>query len=70
MPDPRRLWRLRKQYQWVDAVLLEAADEVELRVSYNGEVAYVRRHPTRALAVADAEARRADLERDAWMPHW
>ena len=68
----RRLWRLRKLHQYADAELHEVpgSDRVELRLLYNGELAYTRRTENRDVALAEAAARRADLERDGWTFHW
>jgi hypothetical protein len=68
----QRLWRLRKRHHFVDAELRGAAgvDEVELRYLYDGEKAYRRRWPNRALAVREASEKRADLEREGWVFHW
>jgi hypothetical protein len=67
-----RLWRLRKLHHFVDAELREpgAAGGAEVQFFYNGEFSYARQLPTRALAVAEASARRAELERDGWLFHW
>jgi hypothetical protein len=67
----RRVWRLRKLHQAIDAVLTEETrDGVALQFLLNGEVLYARRWPARTDALADAAARRAELERGGWMPHW
>jgi len=66
----RRVWRLRKRHQWVDAELRIDADAVDLRLFLNGELTYERRWPTREDALAEATAKRAELEREGWMPHW
>ena len=66
-----RLWRLRKQNLVVDAQLTADGDtDVEVAFLYNGEVSYRRRWPTRREALADATAKRTELEREGWMPHW
>ena len=68
----QRLWRLRKLHHAVDAELRSAAgcDDVELRYLFNGERAYRRRWPNRALAVQAAGEKRAELEREGWVFHW
>jgi hypothetical protein len=67
----QRLWRLRKQNLFVDAQMRDEGPEgVEIAFLYNGELSYRRRWPTRDEAVADAAARRADLERQGWAFHW
>jgi len=67
----KRLWRLRKLHQYVDA---ELADDrpglVEIRFLYNGALAYTRQWDTIALAIEEASLKRAELERDGWMFHW
>jgi hypothetical protein len=71
LPD-RRLWRLRKLHQQVDAQLRDEGGDVgvEMRFFYNGELVYARRWPTRDLALAEAAEKRAELERDGWTAHW
>ena len=65
-----RVWRLRKLHQSIDATLTDAGDGgVQLQFLLNGEVMYTRRWPTRELALAEAAGRRAELEREGWMPH-
>ena len=68
----QRLWRLRKLHDHVDAELTDRGGDgsVEVTFFYNGELAYSRRLPTRALAAAEASAKRAELEREGWMFHW
>jgi hypothetical protein len=68
----QRLWRLRKRHQWVDAELLarEASEEVVLRLYFNGTLAHDRRCETRTAAIAEAAARRRELEREGWIPQW
>ena len=66
MSDDRskRLWRLRKLHDTVDA------EQIELKMFYNGELAYVRRLATRAEAISEAASKRAELEREGWNFHW
>jgi hypothetical protein len=68
----QRMWRLRKLHDYVDAELKEGEGDsgVELHFFYNGAFSYARQLPTRALAVAEASAKRAELEREGWMFHW
>ena len=74
----QRLWRLRKLHQSVDAELRQADDAddagseagAEVRFLYNGELSYARACPTRSSALAEAAAKRAELERDGWTFHW
>jgi hypothetical protein len=68
----QRVWRLRKQHQSVDAELRGASDGygVEIQFLLNGEVSYRRQWPTREAALAEAAAKRDELERHGWMEHW
>jgi hypothetical protein len=66
-----RLWRLRKQNLFVDAQIDDQGDAgVEIAFLYNHQLTYRRRWPTRDAALADAAAKRSELERQGWMPHW
>jgi hypothetical protein len=67
---PSRIWRLRKLHQQADAQLREDGQGVEVQFFYNGVLTYTRRLPTRALALAEAAAKRAELEREGWTSHW
>ena len=68
----RRIWRLRKLHQFVDAELTEDPGKpgVELRLLFNGELSYTRRCASGEAALEEAAAKRAELERDGWMFHW
>jgi hypothetical protein len=46
------------------------ADGVEIRLVLDGEPLYVRRWPSRDLALADATDRLRDLQRAGWSTHW
>ena len=70
---------MRRLHHHVDAELFpvppraaDAAGEsgVELRFRYNGELTYRRVWSSRDQAIAEASAKRAELERDGWMFHW
>ena len=66
-----RLWRLRKQNLVVDAQVSDKGDAgFEVAFLYNGELTYRRRWPTRDAAIAEASAKRSELEREGWMLHW
>jgi hypothetical protein len=56
----------------VDAELRQVTDtnEFDLLVFYGTTLTSSRRYATRAEAVADAKARRAELEREGWTFHW
>ena len=67
-----RLWRLRKRNLYVDAELKQIDDtgEWEMSVYYGTTLTSSRRCATRAEAVAEAKARRVELEREGWTFHW
>ena len=67
-----RIWRLRKRNLYVDAKLrqVEGTPEFDLLVYYGTTLTSSRRCVTRADAVAEAKARRAELEREGWTFHW
>jgi hypothetical protein len=67
---PSRIWRLRKLHQQADAQLRDDGQGVEVLFFYNGILTYSRRWPTRAMALAAAAEKRAELEREGWMSHW
>jgi hypothetical protein len=67
-----RIWRLRKRHLYVDAELrpVEGTDEFDLLVFYGTTLTWSGRYSTRSEAVANARARRAELEREGWSFHW
>ena len=66
-----RLWRLRKQNHVIDAQVRDEGEAgVAMEFLYNGELSYRRRWPTRDAAIADAAAKRSELEREGWVAHW
>jgi hypothetical protein len=71
-PAGTHLWRLRKREQRVDAELRDRGDKagVEVQFFYNGALTYRRLWPTRSQAMAEADRKRADLERSGWISHW
>lgn len=70
--DDLRIWRLRKRNLYVDAELKQVpeTEEWDLRVYYGTTLTSSRRCATRTEAVAEAKARRAELEREGWTFHW
>jgi|SRR6187399_1900341 len=70
--DDLRIWRLRKRNLYVDAELkqVHGTDEWDLCVYYGTTLTSSRRCATRTEAVAEAKARRAELEREGWTFHW
>jgi len=64
------LWRVGKNHRIVDAELRYHAEHgVEVQFLLDGAVAYGRRWPTRALAVAEATETRCELECIGWKQH-
>ena len=43
---------------------------VEVLFFFNGDLSYARTHETIEGALAEASAKRAELEREGWMFHW
>jgi len=71
MDNVQRVWRLRKRHHTVDAEFHAApAGGIDLRFFYNGTLSYSKHCATRADAVAEAAAKRAELEREGWIFHW
>jgi hypothetical protein len=68
----RRLWRLRKVHQYLDAEVAEqaASNGVLLRFLFNGELSYQRLCATIGAAHEEAAAKRGELERQGWTFHW
>ena len=67
----RRVWRLRKLHQSVDAELRPCEPGgVELLFLLNGEVSYRQHWPSASPALEAAARKRAELERDGWVFHW
>jgi hypothetical protein len=67
-----RIWRLRKRNLYVDAELrrVDGSDAFDLLIYYGTTLTWSRRCATRAEAVSEAKARRAELEREGWTFHW
>ena len=66
-----RLWRLRKLSQTIDAELQDAgAGTMELQFRLNGMIMLSRPCANREQAIAAADEKRVELEREGWMPHW
>jgi hypothetical protein len=70
--DALRIWRLRKRNLYVDAELTHVPDSEAwmLNIYYGTTLTSSRRCDTRADAVAEGRARRAELEREGWTFHW
>jgi len=68
---PQRIWRLKKLHQAVDAELLVFNEsQIDVRFLFNGALSYVRSCGSRQEALAEAAAKRAEMEREGWAFHW
>ena len=69
-PRPsEHLWTMRKDGRDMESRLLYQGEYgVEVQFFYKGQFYQSRRWTTRALAIAEAEERRVELERDDWLP--
>jgi hypothetical protein len=72
-PEPRKpmvgehLWSMRKGDKRIDAELCDqGAYGIEVQLWCRGQFLYGRRWASRALAVADADDKRRELEREGW----
>jgi hypothetical protein len=70
--DTIRVWRVRKNHTWIDARLLDAAQDggVELQFLYDNTLVFARHCPTRDDAVATADTYLKSLQRAGWNTHW
>ena len=66
----RRLWRVRKRHDHIDATLAPTAGRWELAYAHNDKPMVVWRYTEQHEAQTDAEARRRQLERAGWTNHW
>jgi len=66
----KRLWRVRKRQQSVDAIVYEDDGAIALEFLMNGKRMTMRRWPSRAQAVKAATEKRKELERAGWATHW
>lgn len=65
-----RLWRLRRRVDHLDASLRQTDAGWELTFALNDRRLMTSTFATRALAEADAGARRGELVRAGWALHW
>lgn len=65
-----RLWRLRRRVDHLDASLRQTSAGWELTFALNDRRLMTSAFATRALAETDADARRTELVRAGWTPHW
>jgi hypothetical protein len=67
---PKRVWRVRKRHDHIDAEIRPRGSEWELRILHNGRRLLSWRFADRDEASAEATARRRELERSGWQSHW
>ena len=65
-----RLWRMRRDSQWIDARLMDGGEGVELQMFCDADMIYTRRWSTRELAVEEADRQLKELQRVGWASHW
>jgi hypothetical protein len=66
----RRLWRLRRRHQHIDATLSPAGALWELAFWHNDRPVLAWRYPDAHAARVEADTRRLALERAGWTSHW
>jgi len=66
----RRLWRVRRHGQWIDATLGPLAGGWRLTFTRKGRVLAALEFGTRAEALDAAGERRREFERAGWTEHW
>jgi hypothetical protein len=66
----RRLWRVRRRHDSIEAYLQPTDAGWSLQFLRNGRVIVTRSFQTRDEAVRDAEARLREFERVGWNQHW
>lgn len=69
-PADRRLWRVRKRHDHVDAVLRVTESTVELRYFWNDRLLAGLPYATEQAARAEGTRQRRELERAGWTEHW
>jgi hypothetical protein len=65
-----RLWRVRRRRDHIDAWLDEDGREWTLHIARNDRSLIDWRFATRESAIAEADARRRELQRAGWHTHW
>ena len=69
--DPsRRIWRVRRRHDHIDAELCRSHATWELCYRHNGRVMLVWRYDSQASALREADARLGALVRAGWATHW
>jgi hypothetical protein len=66
----RRLWRLRRRHDHLDASLEAAGERWDLTFALNDRTLLTTSFSSREAAVGDAETRRKELVRAGWNLHW
>ena len=69
--DPRRrVWRVRRRHDHIDAELCQRGGSWELCYRHNDRVLLVWRYDSQASALAEADARLDALVHAGWAMHW
>ena len=66
----RRLWRVRKRHDHLDAVLQDEGSACDLQYLLNDRPLVSWRFGDRDGAIADADSRRQELQQAGWTLHW
>jgi len=66
----QRLWRVRRQFDQMDAILVTDAGRWQLRYIHNGEDVMTRAFDDESSAVDAAGERLKELQRVGWYTHW
>jgi hypothetical protein len=66
----RRLWRVRRRGDWIDATLESSASGWTLHYSRNGRMLVTREFPTREQATRAAATQLREFQRVGWNEHW
>ena len=66
----QRLWRVRRQFDQMDAILVKTESDWHLRYILNGEDVMSRAYDDQSAAIDDAGERLKELQRVGWYTHW
>ncbi len=66
----KRLWRLRRRHDHLDASLRPADEHWELTFALNDRALITTSFQSRGAAMDDAETRKRELVRAGWNLHW
>ena len=66
----QRLWRVRRQFDQMDAILVSHGDRWLLRYTLNGDDVMSREFADDSSAIDEAGERLKELQRVGWYTHW